>query len=82
MRMEPAKFFVAGCACVFGACMAINYARAQQFVYPVPPPPPPIFNPSSPNVVPQTRGTPAMTSGMMIVCGNRRAQLGRADVGF
>ena len=58
MRMEPAKFFVAGCACVFGACMAINYARAQQFVYPVPPPPPPIFNPSSPNVVPQTRGTP------------------------
>ena len=41
MRMEPVKFFVAGCACVFGACMAINYARAQQFVYPVPPPPPP-----------------------------------------
>ena len=58
MRMEPAKFFVAGCACVFGACVAIDYARAQQFVYPVPPPPPPIFNPSSPNVVPQTRGTP------------------------
>ena len=58
MRMEPAKFFVAGCACVFGACMAINCARAQQFVYPVPPPPPPIFNPSSPNAVPQTRPSP------------------------
>ena len=58
MRMELAKFLVAGCGCVFGACMTINYARAQQFVYPVPPPPPPIFNPSSPNTEPQTRGTP------------------------
>ena len=58
MRMEPVEFFVAGCACVFGACMVINYARAQQFVYPVPPPPPPVFNPSSPNTVPQTSGTP------------------------
>ena len=53
------SFFVAGCACVFGASMVIKYARAQQFVYPVPPPPPPIFNPSSPNTVPSTRGTPA-----------------------
>jgi hypothetical protein len=24
MRMESAKFFVAGCACVFGACVAIE----------------------------------------------------------
>jgi hypothetical protein len=53
--MEPVKFFVAGCACVFGVC---KYAQAQQFVYPVPPPPPPIFNPSSPNTVPQTSGAP------------------------
>ena len=58
MRMEPAKFFVAGCACVLGAFVAIEYAHAQQFVYPVPPPPPPIFNPSSPYTVPQTRETP------------------------
>ena len=40
MRMEPAKFFVAGCvagcACVFGACLADEYAQAQPFVYPVP----------------------------------------------
>ena len=56
--MEPVKFFVAGCACVFGACMAIKYTQAQQFIFPVPPPPPPIFNPSSPNTAPQTRGTP------------------------
>jgi hypothetical protein len=55
--MEPVKFFVAGCACVFGVCMANKYARAQQFVYPVPPPPPPIF-PSSPNIAPQMRGMP------------------------
>ena len=58
MRMKPAKFFVAGCACVFGACVAIERACAQQSVYPVPPPPPPIFNPSSPNIIPQTRETP------------------------
>jgi hypothetical protein len=32
VRMEPVKFFVAGCACVFGACMAIRYTQAQQFV--------------------------------------------------
>jgi hypothetical protein len=58
MRMEPAKFFVVGCACVFGACVAIERAHAQQSVYPIPPPPPPIFNPSSPNIIPQTRETP------------------------
>ena len=34
--MEPAKFFVAGCASVFVACVAIEYAQAQQFVYPFP----------------------------------------------
>jgi hypothetical protein len=55
MRMEPAKLFVTGCACVFGA---MEYAQAQQFVYPVPPPPAPIFNPSIPNTVPQTMETP------------------------
>ena len=57
MRMEPVKFFVTGCACVFGACVAIEYAQAQPFIFPVPPPPPPIFNPSTPNTVPQTGQT-------------------------
>jgi hypothetical protein len=52
------KFFVAGGACAFGVCMAIKYAQGQPSVYPVPPPPPPVFNPSSPNTVPQTRGAP------------------------
>ena len=37
MRKEPVKFFVAGCACVFGACMAIEYAQAQPFIFTVPP---------------------------------------------
>jgi hypothetical protein len=77
VRMEPARFFVAGCACVFGACMAINYARAQQFVYPVPPPPPPIFNPSSPNTVPQTSGTPAAPNARQAPFGGNLRPIGQ-----
>src|SRR6202035_5583322 len=57
MRMEPVKFFVAGGAGVFRASMAIEPAQAQPFTFPVPPPPPPIFNPSTPNTVPQTGQT-------------------------
>ena len=77
MRMEPAKFFVAGCACVFGASMAIKYARAQQFVYPVPPPPPPIFNPSSPNTVPSTRGTPVSPNARQAPFGGNLRPIGQ-----
>jgi hypothetical protein len=58
VQMEPVKFLVAVCACVFTVCLAIKDPRAQQFVYPAPPPPPPIFNPSSPNTAPQMRGIP------------------------
>jgi hypothetical protein len=58
--MEPVKFLVAVCACVFTVCLAIKDPRAQQFVYPAPPPPPPIFNPSSPNTAPQMRGIPVV----------------------
>jgi hypothetical protein len=77
VRMEPARFFVAGCACVFGACMAINYARAQQFVYPVPPPPPPVFNPSSPNTVPQTSGTPVSPNARQAPFGGNLRPIGQ-----
>jgi hypothetical protein len=63
VRMEPVKFLVAGCTCVFGVCMANKYAEAQQFVYPVPAPPSPIFNPSSPNIAPQMRGMPVSPNG-------------------
>ena len=77
MRMEPAKFLVTGCAYVFGACMTINYAQAQQFVYPVPPPPPPIFNPSSPNTVPQTRGTPVSPNARQAPFGGNLRPIGQ-----
>jgi hypothetical protein len=57
-RMALAKFFITGCATVFGACLAIEHAQAQ-FVNPVPPPPPPTFNPPSPyTTVPQAPYTP------------------------
>jgi hypothetical protein len=63
VQMERMKFIVAGCACLFGICISIKYAEAQQFVYPVPPPPPPVFNPSSPNTAPQTNGAPLSPNG-------------------
>jgi hypothetical protein len=55
--MESAKFFVAACAAVFGACVAIETAPAQPLI-PLAPPQAPTFNPSSPNRVPQTREAP------------------------
>src|SRR5580704_14649946 len=57
MKMVPARFFVAGCAAGFGACVTVECGHTQ-FVNPVPPPPPPVFNPSSPYTIPQTRETP------------------------
>jgi hypothetical protein len=49
-RIAGALFLVV----VFGACVLIEQARAQPgFVPPVTPLPPPVFNPSSPNTVPQ-----------------------------
>jgi len=55
--MALRKLLAAGFAAVFGVCLALEKAHAQ-FVNPVPPLPPPVFNPSSPYVVPQTRQTP------------------------
>ena len=77
MRMEPVEFFVAGCACVFGACMAIEYAQAQPFIFPVPPPPPPIFNPSTPNTVPQTGQTTSPRMGAKRPSGGTYGQSAR-----
>src|SRR5277367_5078002 len=57
MRMERARFVVAGCAAVFGWCVAIEYAPAQPLI-PLAPPQPPIFNPSTPNTIPQTGEVP------------------------
>jgi hypothetical protein len=57
-RIALAQFLVGGLAIVFAACVLINHAQAQ-FVNSPPPPPPPVFNPSSPNTVPQPKYTPS-----------------------
>jgi len=68
-RTAPSMFFLAACVGFFGACAAaIPAPHAQGTNRPLsaPPPlldrvpsmPPPIFNPSSPYTVPQTRETP------------------------
>ena len=49
-RIALAQLLVAGCAVVFG----LEHAQAQPgYVPPATPLPPPVFNPSSPNIVPQ-----------------------------
>jgi hypothetical protein len=68
-RTAPSTYFLAACVGFFGACAAaIPAPHAQGTNRPLsaPPPlldrvpsmPPPIFNPSSPYTVPQTRETP------------------------
>jgi hypothetical protein len=54
-RSALATFLVAGSVTFFA--VAVEHAQAQT-VNPVPPPPPPVFNPSSPNTVPQSGETP------------------------
>ena len=70
-RIAPAQLLVRGCAVVFGACVLIEHAQAQQFVPPPTPPPPPVFNPSSPNTLPQPRYTPLSPATPSVVPGNR-----------
>jgi hypothetical protein len=67
-RFERAQLLIVGCAVMFGACVLIEHAQAQPGYVPPPTPlPPPVFNPSSPNVVPQpsyrplTPSTPSTT---------------------
>ena len=50
-RIGLAQLLV-GCAVVFGACILVEQVQAQ-YVPPPTPLPPPVFNPSSPNTVPQ-----------------------------
>jgi hypothetical protein len=59
-RIAVALLLVVGCA-VFGDCGLIQHARAQ-YVPPPTPLPPPVFNPSSPNTVPQPSYTPLQPS--------------------
>ena len=57
-RIALAQLLMVGCAVVFGL---IKHAQAQ-FVNSPPPPPPPVFNPSSPNTVPQPSYKPVTPS--------------------
>jgi len=50
-RIALAQLLV-GCAVVFGTCVLVENAQAQ-YAPPPTPLPPPVFNPSSPNTVPQ-----------------------------
>ena len=68
-RIALVQMLAGGCAVVFGACVLIEHAQAQPGYVPPPTPlPPPVFNPSSPNVVPQpsyrplTPSTPSIPS--------------------
>jgi hypothetical protein len=62
-RIVLPQLLIVGCTVMFAACVLIEYAQAQPgYVPPSPPPPPPVFNPSSPNVVPQPSYTPSTTS--------------------
>jgi hypothetical protein len=69
-RIALAQFLVGGLAVVFVAGVLINHAQAQ-FVNSPPPPPPPVFNPSSPNTVPQPRYTPLAPATPSVVPGYR-----------
>ena len=60
-RIALAQSLVGGLAVVIVACVLITHAQAQ-FVNPPPPPPPPVFNPSSPNTVPQPSYKPLTPS--------------------
>ena len=67
-RIALAQLLLSGCAVMFGVCVLIELAQAQPGYVPPPTPlPPPVFNPSSPNTVPQpsyrpiTPSTPSIT---------------------
>jgi hypothetical protein len=68
--MELAKFSVAGCAAVLGATWMMTECAQAQPLIPLAPPQPPIFNPSSPNVLPQTREIPVSPNAPGVVPGS------------
>jgi hypothetical protein len=69
-RIALPQFLVGGLAVVFVACVLIKHAQ-EQFVNPPSPLPPPVFNPSSPNTVPQPRYTPLSPATPRVVPGYR-----------
>ena len=70
-RFERAQLLIIGCTIMFVAYVLIEHAQAQPGYVPPPTPlPPPVFNPSSPNVVPQPRYTPASPATRSSVSGS------------
>jgi hypothetical protein len=65
----PVQFLAGGCAVLFGACALAELAQAQYVPAPTPPPPP-VFNPSSPNVVPQPSYRPITPTTPSVGPGN------------
>jgi hypothetical protein len=62
-QIALAQLLMIGCAVAFSACVLIELAQAQPGYVPPPTPlPPPVFNPSSPNIVPQPSYTPTTPS--------------------
>lgn len=49
----PVQLLTGGCAVLLGAGALIEFAKAQPYVFRPTPLPPPVFNPSTPYVVPQ-----------------------------
>lgn len=67
--MEPAKLIVGVYTVVLSGWMMTECAQAQPLI-PLAPQQPPIFNPSSPNVLPQTRETPVSPNAPGVVPGS------------
>jgi hypothetical protein len=65
-QIALAQLLVGGCAVVFGVCILIEHAQAQPVFIPHAAPPP-VFNPSSPNTVPQPSYTPQTPSTPSII---------------
>lgn len=65
----PVRFLTGSCAVLFGVCAVVELAQAQYVPAPIPPPPP-VFNPSSPNVVPQPSYKPITPTTPSVGPGN------------
>jgi hypothetical protein len=62
-RIALAQLLLSGWVVMFGVCVLIEHAQAQPGYVPPPTPlPPPVFNPSSPNTVPQPSYKPLTPS--------------------
>jgi hypothetical protein len=73
--MEPAKLIVGLCAVALSGWMIAEHSPAQPLI-PLAPPQPPIFNPSSPNTIPQTGGPAVLPNAQSVLPGGPGVQRG------